>query len=301
MTNWDEPTSGVFEACYKDAEAFLADLEASSSLWESRPHEWIFRGHSDAEWLLLPAVHRRDSWKAFTPSGKTPFDPASVTEIERITQEGSVSREFKNALRACGIPEPFEHLGPGQLYGENAHLLAVAQHYGLPTRLLDWTRRSLVAAYFAAQKPDFMPKDLSVWALHAPSLKNHGDSRFHIKIVEALRSHNPNLHAQDGLFTHAGWAASYLCDGGLKPLTTELLPLDGLIGRIESSSRTRGGAPRVIMRKFVLSRGHDETLMALLAARRIFAGGLFPGLAGVTAAVRDRMRFAIPVPWELDD
>lgn len=39
------------------------------------------------------------------------------------------------------------------------HWLALAQHYGLPTRLLDWTTNAYVAAYFAIEK---YPKRKSV-------------------------------------------------------------------------------------------------------------------------------------------
>jgi hypothetical protein len=52
--------------------------------------------------------------------------------------------------------------------------LAVAQHYGLPTRLLDWTWNPLVAAFFATC--ECKEEDGAVYALYAAMIPSHSPS-----------------------------------------------------------------------------------------------------------------------------
>ena len=82
---------------------------------------WIFRGVGDADrHLLIPKVGR---------DGKS-YDPAR----ERII--------FDNFCRRA---RQFAELGGHGAWDQ----LALAQHHGLPTRLLDWTTNPLVAGFFA--------------------------------------------------------------------------------------------------------------------------------------------------------
>lgn len=97
---------------------------------------WLYRGVSDETHELVPKVGRPDRKSKPGPNGKKAPMPYSLEHekaaLEHFRREG--------AFFASSLPSKPE---------SQLEWLAVAQHYGAPTRLLDWTENFAVAAWFA--------------------------------------------------------------------------------------------------------------------------------------------------------
>lgn len=177
-------------------------------------------------------------------------------------------------------------------------LMALAQHHGLPTRLLDWTDNTLIAAYFAASdainsnSSKRINDRLSVWALHrlniimgASALDEENKHRFSMGIEVAPRASNPNLNSQSGLFTVFYWEI-------LGDSKSSVEPLDELIPKLITENPLENIAP--ILFRFTLPYSQAGELLWLLAKEGITAARLFPSYDGVVRSMKEKIHWRYP-------
>jgi len=255
---------------------------------------WVFRGVDGAQYPLLPSAFRTGKPLLLTGGWKALAEP--ISNVQQASAEFSTLLAFFWAADEQGliVPEDSQVLrsfldpsreGLGALIEGSQpwlpellfSLAALAQHYGLPTRLLDWSYSPLTAAYFAASAD--VGERLCVWALDISALSLVDRERRaagFLRYVSAPRSANPNLHAQDGLFTMYtqvpfNWDAPRAA-----------IPVEQLV------QSWTGVRDTPILFKITLGGSEAPELRRLLRRYGITAARVFPGYAGVVKSLKDR-------------
>src|SRR5438046_2204589 len=106
-----------------DALKATVPIHARGDRAARRQRNMMFRGHADADWDLVPTLFR------------APVSKQIIDQRQKYTDQ------FMNALVKNSHELKLENLS-------DRKLLAIAQHYGFYTHLLDFTRNLEVAAYF---------------------------------------------------------------------------------------------------------------------------------------------------------
>ncbi len=190
---------------------------------ESGLDGFVFRGHSNDSYELTPAALRlhvaEDFWRA---CGSKPFGEQWNWLSWQIDAEYRLLRSFYRLADQRGLEVPvssrmrsnlaqdFDTVGlvgfdqqdiwvPTDMH----EVAALAQHYGVPTRLLDWTYDIYVALYFAFKGAIGKSGNLAIWALNKEYLSflKPTVSKVNVEFITPHYSGNPNLNAQKGLFT----------------------------------------------------------------------------------------------------
>lgn len=287
------------DVAVKTGEDFVAALGPTSKWFRgARPGEWIFRGQLDSDWGLSPSAFRPNPL-LYDPKYSQPF--SSWANAQQIYGEIFVLRRFFEKADRVGLrlPEDSQELRAEFRSLEDARrtyphqvllwppnrlwsVLALAQHYNVPTRLLDWTRSSLIAIYFAItgviQHPG--PERIAVWAYnvaaHARRQQHSKHKEEQVHIVTAPYADNPNLRAQQGvhlLLTKR--------DGFNLHSTAERNDLATHL----AATRGYGDEPQLL--KFTVRALEARSILRILAMYDVTAASLFPGYSGVVAALHE--------------
>ena len=129
---------------------------------------WWFRGQSDAAWDLKSSFERTEFFRKYDG-----IESSFLIDFQRGA---------KNFLTEKETP------------ADLIEWLALMQHHGAPTRLLDFTKSVYIASYFAFENADAKTKNVAIWAININIVRD--------RVIQHLNlSHSPEFEKARAKFS----------------------------------------------------------------------------------------------------
>lgn len=243
------------------------ELFEFSQWFHNSPSQYYFRGQSDSTWGLTTTLERFEASLCKEGAGTGKF----------------LLKDFKRLLRGKGLLGSIDQ-------SSDEEIMALGQHYGLPTPLLDWTESFYIALFFAfCEKIPDSVENVAVWAIqtsaseimHDYNVKQKamdsehaklasGGELIEMKFVDPYTDVNNRLVSQSGLFLQKPSGVS----------------VEGLVA---SYCKDNNHSP--VMAKITVPARERESVLNNLIAMNISWATIYPGIEG--AALHAKMKLEL--------
>ena len=139
-----------------DSTCLTDEGEAQRVFLDLRGKRWLCRGQAKQYGGLVPSIDRN------------PRD--GLSRVEKLTLERRSIDLFRSTARF------FADAGEQGALHDDIVALMVLRHYGVPSRILDWSWSPWVAVYFSVEKHD--AEDGEVWAFDEPLYERKGTEQW---------------------------------------------------------------------------------------------------------------------------
>lgn len=224
---------------------------------------WAFRGQKDARWPLLTSLERYLA--AYLP------DRSSWRE-----REERAIRIFRRKAH--------NYLSDPSVLDNDLRCLALMQHHGAPTRLLDFTKSPFVAVFFALEQAT---RDAAVYALNTPRLWPAAPrelAEMHRDAIDPRTQGNferyflPSTNAVLWVGEPTEMDRRLVAQSGT-------LVVPGILGRSMDDILQEYGDSDSLLKKIMLPLSMREEAMKALYRMNITNATLFPDLDGLARSI----------------